>query len=71
MRILAWVLWVVAAVWMVLALFGADEFQDLYGGTSGAQFFFLALGPAFVVALIGLWAYRRSLRRDTESRPSV
>ncbi len=62
MRILAWVLWVVAAVWIVLALFGADQFQELYGGTSGAQFFFLALGPAVVVALIGFWAYRRSIR---------
>ena len=62
MKITAWVLWVVAAVWVVLALFGADQFQDLYGGTSGAQFFFLALGPAVVVALLGLWAYRRSLR---------
>jgi hypothetical protein len=71
MRILAWVLWGVAAVWIVLAIFGADEFQDLYGGTSGAQFFFLALGPALLVALIGLWAYRRSLRRDTASRPSA
>jgi hypothetical protein len=71
MRILVWVLWVLAAVWIVLALFGADEFQDLYGGTSGAQFFFLALGPALVVALIGLWAYRRSLMRDTASRPSA
>ena len=62
MRILAWVLWVVAAVWIVFALFGAEQFQELYGGTSGAQFFFLALGPALVVALIGFWAYRRSLR---------
>jgi hypothetical protein len=71
MRILAWVLWVLAGVWIILALFGAEQFQDLYGGTSGAQFFFLALGPAVVVALIGFWAFRRSLRTDTESRPSV
>lgn len=62
MRILAWVLWVLAAGWIVLALFGAEEFQELYGGTSGAQFFFLALVPAIVVGLIGLWAYRRSMR---------
>jgi H+/Cl- antiporter ClcA len=71
MKIMAWVLWVLAAVWVVMALFGADQFQDLYGGTSGAQFFFLALSPALVVALLGLWAYRRSLRSDTESRPTV
>jgi hypothetical protein len=71
MRILAWVLWVLAGVWIILALVGAEHFEDLYGGTSGALFFFLALGPAVVVALIGVWAYRRSLRTDTESRPSV
>ena len=50
------------AIWIVFALFGAEEFQELYGGTSGAQFLLLALVPAVLVALIGLWAYRRSMR---------
>lgn len=67
MRVLAWILWVVAAGWIVFAVFGAEEFQELYGGTSGAQFLSLALVPAVVAGLIGLWAYRRSLRRDAGS----
>jgi len=64
MRILAWVLWLLAGIWVVLAVFGAENFQELYGGTSGAQFFLLALVTAAVPALIGLWAYRRSRKND-------
>ncbi|HEU4895418.1 MAG TPA: hypothetical protein VFT85_06240 [Acidimicrobiia bacterium] len=63
MRILAWVSWLLAGVWIVLAVFGAENFQELYGGTSGAQFFLLALVTAAVPGLVGLWAYRRSTRR--------
>lgn len=67
MRVLAWVLWMLAAIWIALAVFGAENFQELYGGTSGAQFFLLALVTAAVPALLGLWAYRRSMRRDAET----
>jgi membrane protein DedA with SNARE-associated domain len=55
-------LWASAAVWVVLAIFGAENFQELYGGTSGAQFFLFA----FIIALptaIGWWAHRRSRSR--------
>lgn len=60
MRILAWILWAVAGVWVVLALFGAEEFQEMYGGTSGAQFLLLATAIALIPAALGWWAYRRS-----------
>jgi hypothetical protein len=59
-RLLAWILWVVAAVWLVMAVFGAENFQELYGGTSGVQFFLLAFLTALVPAGLGWWAYRRS-----------
>ena len=60
MRLLAWFLWVVAAVWVVMAVFGAGNFQRLYGGTSGAQLLLLAIATALIPAAIGWWAYRRS-----------
>lgn len=60
MRIFAWILWIVALVWVVLALFGAENFQELYGGTSGAQFLLLAFVTALVPAGLGWWFYRRS-----------
>lgn len=60
MKILARVLWIVAAVWVVLATFGAENFQELYGGTSGAQFFGVAFIIAMIPATIGWWAHRRS-----------
>ena len=60
MRILAWILWAVAIVWVLLALFGAEEFQEMYGGTSGAQWLLLAVPIALIPAALGWWAYRRS-----------
>ena len=60
MRIFARTLWILALVWVVLALFGAENFQELYGGTSGAQFLLLALVTAMVPAGLGWWFYRRS-----------
>jgi len=60
MKVLAWVLWVMAAVWVVLAIFGAENFQELYGGTSGAQFFLFAFIIALIPTAVGWWAYRRS-----------
>ena len=53
-------MWIVAVVWVVLAIFGAENFQELYGGTSGAQFFVVAAVIALIPTAIGLWAYRRS-----------
>lgn len=60
MRVLAWVMWLVAAVWLLLVSFGADNFQELYGGTSGLQFFLLVGAIAIVPLLIGWWAYRKA-----------
>lgn len=60
MRIMAWLLWVLAAVWVVMALFGAANFQELYGGTSGAQLLGLAILTALFPAIVGWWLYRRS-----------
>lgn len=51
-----------AAVWVVLAIFGAESFQELYGGTSGAQFFLIAFIIALIPTAIGWWALRRSRR---------
>ncbi|HEX6300915.1 MAG TPA: hypothetical protein VF148_10665 [Acidimicrobiia bacterium] len=62
MKVLAWVLWAMAAVWVVLAIFGAESFQELYGGTSGAQFFLIAFIIALIPTAIGWWALRRSRR---------
>lgn len=59
MRALALALWAIAAIWIVLALFGAENFQELYGGTSGIQFFGLAVLTALVPTIIGWWAWRR------------
>lgn len=53
-------MWVVALVWVVLAIFGAASFQELYDGTSGAQFFVAASVIVLIPTAIGLWAYRRS-----------
>ena len=64
MRALTWALWIWAAVLIVLAMFGAENFQELYGGTLGVQFFLLALVTAGLPALLDLWAYRRFMRRD-------
>lgn len=61
MRVLAFVMWIVAAIWIVMAVFGAENFQEMYGGTSGLQFFALAAAVALVPLLIGWWAYRRGL----------
>jgi membrane protease YdiL (CAAX protease family) len=60
MRTFAFIMWAVAAVWIVLVIIGAEEFQELYGGTSGLQFFALAGVIALVPLLLGWWAYRRS-----------
>lgn len=60
MRIMAWILWAFAAVWVLMAPFGAQNFQELYGGTSGAQFLGLAVLTALVPALVGWWLYQRS-----------
>jgi len=60
MKILAWVMWIVAVVWVILAIFGAENFQELYGGTSGAQFFLFAFIVGLVPMAIGWWAYRHS-----------
>ncbi|MEE8374727.1 MAG: hypothetical protein V3S26_00205 [Acidimicrobiia bacterium] len=62
MRMLAWVLWFITLIWIVLALFGAFNFQELYGATSGLQAFLLAFVIGLVPASIGWWAYRRSKR---------
>ena len=59
MRILALIMWILAAVWIVMASFGAENFQELYGGTSGVQFFTLAAVTALVPIIIGWWAWRR------------
>lgn len=59
-RILAWALWALAAAWLVLAVSGALNFQELYGGTSGLQAFGVALVVALIPAAIGWWAYRRA-----------
>jgi hypothetical protein len=59
MRVLAFVMWILAAIWIVMAVFGAENFQEMYGGTSGLQFFALATAVALVPLLIGWWAYRR------------
>jgi hypothetical protein len=53
-------MWIVAALWVILAIFGAENFQDLYGGTSGTQFFLIAFIVALIPSAIGWWAYRRS-----------
>lgn len=60
MRTIALVSWIAAAVWIVMAIFGAENFQELYGGTSGLQFFALAGLIALIPVLIGYWAYKRS-----------
>ena len=59
MRVLAYILWLAAGVWIVLAIVGSAQFQEVYGGTSGIQFFALAAGITFVPILLGWWAYRR------------
>ncbi len=64
MRIMAWVLWVLAATWVLMAPFGAANFQELYGGTSGAQLLALAVLTALVPASVGWWLYRRSKARQ-------
>lgn len=60
MKMLARVLWTIAAVWVVLAIFGAENFQELYGGSSGAQFFLFAFIIALIPTALGWWAHRRS-----------
>ena len=60
MKTLAWVMWIVSAVWVVLAIFGAENFQELYGGTSGAQFLLFAFILVLIPMALGWWAYRRS-----------
>jgi hypothetical protein len=59
-KVLAWVLWAIAAVWVVLAILGAENFQELYAGTSGAQFFLSAIIIALIPTAVGWWAYRHS-----------
>lgn len=63
MRALALVMWIVSVMWIVLALFGAGDFQELYGGMSGIQFFALAALTALIPAAIGWWAWRRHKSR--------
>lgn len=60
MRVVAWVLWALAAVWIVLGVFGALEFQEVYGESSGLQVFAMVLAIALVPALVGWWFYRRA-----------
>ena len=62
MKTLAWVMWIVVVVWVILAIFGAENFQELYGGTSGAEFVVFAFIVASVPTAVGWWAYRRSSR---------
>jgi hypothetical protein len=62
MKTLAWVKWIVAVVWVIPAIFGAENFQELYGRTSGAQFFILAFIVASVPTAVDWWASKRSWR---------
>lgn len=64
MRALAVGLWVLAAAWVVAALVGAEQFQEMYGGTSGLQFFALTAVIAVVPILLGWWAFRRGRTRS-------
>jgi len=59
-KVLALTLWAVAVVWLVLVLFGAIQFQELYGGSSGLQVVLLGVAVGFVPASLGWWAYRRA-----------
>lgn len=52
-------MWIIAAVWIAMALFGVENFQEMYGGTSGLQFFLLSVPIALVPIIIGWWAWRR------------
>lgn len=63
MRAVAWALWVLAAVWLVLGVFGAFNFQELYGEMSGLQVFGVVVLIALVPVLVGLWLYRRASSR--------
>jgi hypothetical protein len=63
MKLVAWLLWALAAIWVVLGIFGALEFQEFYGETSGLQVLALVLVVALVPGLVGWWAYRRSRSR--------
>lgn len=60
MKVLAFTLWVAAVVWLVLVAFGALQFQELYGGSSGFQVVLLGVAVGLIPASLGLWAYRRA-----------
>lgn len=60
MRVVAWALWIVAAGWIVLGVFGALGFQELYGELSGLQVFAVVLVVALIPAAVGFWIYRRA-----------
>ena len=60
MKLLAWLLWTAAVIWLAFVVMGALRFQDLYGGSAGVQVALLGLVVALVPAGVGWWAYRRS-----------
>jgi hypothetical protein len=58
LRLTAWISWAAAVVWLVLVLFGAIEFQELYGGSSGLQVVLLGLVVGMIPASLGWRAFR-------------
>jgi hypothetical protein len=56
MKTFARVMWIVAAVWLVLAIFGAEDFHELYGGTPRARFSLFAFIIALIPSANGWWA---------------
>ena len=52
---------------MWLSIIGALNFQELYGGWSGAQVIVVSALVGLVPAGIGWWAYRRSLSEESQS----
>jgi hypothetical protein len=66
MKTLARVMWIVALVWVILAILGAENFQELYGRTSGSQVFVFAFIIASIPTAVGWWP---ALLEMTSSRP--
>jgi hypothetical protein len=67
MRTLALVMWSLTLIWLALSIIGALNFQELYGGWSGAQVIVVSALVGLVPAGIGWWAYRRSLAEESEN----